>query len=243
MPIHVTPIPTLIEFATPSITIGATAAAGDAETAIRSNSTIQGVALVASTVDESIARFAGTAGQLQGYSSNAPTISDAGVISLTSGQLKFPATVNPSADANTLDDYEIGTWTPSLQDGSGNAAGVDGAAGWYTRIGDVVSISCAIDVNSTSGMTTGNAAIITGLPFTAANLTANGQGYPGGIYVYFGTNLNLSTAGGYVTGDPLPNGSYITLREWSSTEGVANSLTVAEVSADGVLCLGGQYRV
>ena len=40
MAIHITPIPTLIEFATPSITLGATAAAGDALTAIRSNSGI-----------------------------------------------------------------------------------------------------------------------------------------------------------------------------------------------------------
>jgi hypothetical protein len=75
--IRVTPIPSLIEFATPSITIGATAAAGDATTAIRSNSTIQGVALITS-IDNQIARFAGTGGQLQGYTSGGPTVSDTG---------------------------------------------------------------------------------------------------------------------------------------------------------------------
>ena len=43
MTIHVTPIPKLTEFATPSITIGAAAAAGSATTVIRSDSTIKGV--------------------------------------------------------------------------------------------------------------------------------------------------------------------------------------------------------
>lgn len=79
MSITVTPIPTLIEFATPAITIGATAAAGDATTAIRSNSTIAGVALITS-VDHTIARYNGTAGQLQGYTSGGPVINDTGTI-------------------------------------------------------------------------------------------------------------------------------------------------------------------
>ena len=239
MPIHVTPIPTLIEFATPSITIGATAAAGDAQTAIRSNSTIQGVALVASTVDESIARFAGTAGQLQGYSSNAPTISDAGGISLASGQLKFPATVNPSAVANTLYDFEIGTFTPGLKDASGNACGSSAASGAYQRVGSVVYLVFRLTINSTSGVTTSSGAELHGLPFAAINEAA----YCGGFFCYYGTDLNMSSAGSYVTADPQENASYLHLREWSTSAGLASALTIAEVSANGVLNMAGQYRV
>ena len=66
-------------FATPSITIGTTAAEGDAASAIRSNSTIVGVTLNTS-VDETIARYNGTGGQLQGYTSGGPVISDTGTI-------------------------------------------------------------------------------------------------------------------------------------------------------------------
>ena len=33
-------------------------------------------------------------------------------VALESGQLQFPATQNPSADPNNLDDYEENTWTP-----------------------------------------------------------------------------------------------------------------------------------
>lgn len=86
-----TPIPKLTEFATPSITIGASAAAGTANTVIRSDSTIAGVALITS-VDNAIARFSGTAGQLQGYTSNTPTIADDGVMSVP-GQPAFLAYV------------------------------------------------------------------------------------------------------------------------------------------------------
>ena len=89
MSIIVTPIPLLIEFATPSVTIGPSPASGSAETAIRSDSTIAGVALITS-VDNAIARFSGTAGQLQGYTSNTPTIADDGVV-LTPGQPAFLA--------------------------------------------------------------------------------------------------------------------------------------------------------
>jgi len=39
----------------------------------------------------------------------------------SAGQIKFPATQNASADANTLDDYEEGTWTAVLSDGTNNA--------------------------------------------------------------------------------------------------------------------------
>ena len=102
MTIHVTPIPTLIEFATPSITIGPTAAAGDALTAIRSNSTIAGVALITS-VDDAIARFSGTAGQLQGYTSGTPTISDTGVM-VKPGQPAFAAILTSNQTNKTGDD-------------------------------------------------------------------------------------------------------------------------------------------
>jgi hypothetical protein len=86
----------------------------------------------------------------------------------SAGQIKFPASQNASADANTLDDYEEGTWTPVLAFGG---ASVDltyfAQAGSYTKIGDRVTITGYIAVNS-KGTSTG-AATITGLPFTCYN--------------------------------------------------------------------------
>ena len=89
MGISVTPIPKLSDFATPTITLGPTASAGTADTVIRSDSTIAGVGLITS-VDETIARYNGTGGQLQGYTSGAPTISDTGVM-LRPGNPMFSA--------------------------------------------------------------------------------------------------------------------------------------------------------
>ena len=34
--------------------------------------------------------------------------------------ITFPATQIPSADGNTLDDYEEGTWTPTISSGTGS---------------------------------------------------------------------------------------------------------------------------
>jgi hypothetical protein len=49
--------------------------------------------------------------------------------------IAFPATQSPSADANTLDDYEEGTWTPT-----GNGITLSPVSGYYTKIGNVVTI-------------------------------------------------------------------------------------------------------
>lgn len=57
------------------------------------------------------------------------------------GQIKFPAVQNASADANTLDDYEEGTYTCSLI-GITNGASIQ-SVGRYIKIGGVVT--CFID--------------------------------------------------------------------------------------------------
>jgi hypothetical protein len=122
MTIHVTPIPKLTAFATPTVTIAASPSAGTADTVIRSDSTIAGVALITS-VNDSITRFNGTAGQLQGYTSNSPTIADNGVIS-TPGQPAFTVymattVANVTGDATS---YPI-VWGASLFDQGSNVSG------------------------------------------------------------------------------------------------------------------------
>ena len=85
--------------------------------------------------------------------------------SATGAGITFPATQSASSDANTLDDYEEGTWTPVLQFGGANVGitySVQGGA--YTKIGNLVTLNCRIGL-SNKGSSTGNARI-TGLPFT-----------------------------------------------------------------------------
>lgn len=60
-----------------------------------------------------------------------------GTVTLSGGQIAFPATQNSSADANTLDDYEEGTFTPVILPLAGTVNTVSGS-GRYTKIGDRV---------------------------------------------------------------------------------------------------------
>jgi hypothetical protein len=84
-------------------------------------------------------------------------------INLTGGQITFPATQSASADANTLDDYEEGTWTPSI---GGNATYFSADTfGFYTKIGNLVTVHWSININAVG---TGQIYGITNLPFTSA---------------------------------------------------------------------------
>jgi hypothetical protein len=77
-------------------------------------------------------------------------------------KLQFPASQSASADANALDDYEEGSWTPAL----GGTATYSSRSGSYVKIGKIVFIRGRINVNAIgSGSTT----ILSGLPFSAAN--------------------------------------------------------------------------
>lgn len=96
-------------------------------------------------------------------------ISDAGnttirgtidVSGAASGQISFPATQNASAGANVLDDYEEGTWTPSL---GGNAT-YTVQTGTYTKIGRMVFIRFTLTINV---LGTGSSTTVSGLPFTS----------------------------------------------------------------------------
>lgn len=91
-----------------------------------------------------------------------------GRLSLTAGQVTFPATQNPSSDANTLDDYEEGTWTPTMTFG-GSSTGVTYGTrdGRYVKIGSMVWLGIRITLTN-NGSGTGQC-VITSLPFTSLN--------------------------------------------------------------------------
>jgi hypothetical protein len=90
-----------------------------------------------------------------------------GVLQLKSG-ITFPATQVAATDANTLDDYEEGTWTPAQ--GSGlTVVGAFSSAGRYTKIGRVVTISGSVTTFIITSNTLAYFAL-QNLPFTDASL-------------------------------------------------------------------------
>lgn len=111
----------------------------------------------------------------------------------TSGQIKFPATQNASADANTLDDYEEGTWTPT--DASGAGLSITGTDCKYTKVGRLVTLSGNLAYPVTASGANAKVAV----PFTpgqqraagaAAGVSANVSSYvaPNDAGLYFITN-------------------------------------------------------
>lgn len=123
-----------------------------------------------SSTDNAAARFDGTGGKTLQDSSL--LIDDSGNISSFGGQIAFPATQNPSSDANTLDDYEEGTWTPTW---GGFSSDPTSGAARYEKVGRIVKASLNGWNSGTSNATTKT---IT-LPFTAgaADVMA-GVGHP-----------------------------------------------------------------
>ena len=104
-----------------------------------------------------------------------------------SGGLK----VGGTSAANTLEDYEEGTWTPSIGANSGRSGTWSSAVGLYTKIGNIVHLYFGITGSAmyfTSELGYQN---ITGLPFTADNPT----GYSNYSGSWSGDAVTRSSAG------------------------------------------------
>jgi hypothetical protein len=99
--------------------------------------------------------------------------------------ITFPATQSASSDANTLDDYEEGTFTPTAYGSTLAGTGTYGTQfGNYTKIGNTVNFRIVLAWSAHTG--TGNL-YVAGLPFTqngtgrfsypivVENLTYSGQ--------------------------------------------------------------------
>jgi hypothetical protein len=103
----------------------------------------------------------------------ATTIGVGGATPSASGSgITFPATASASTNANTLDDYEEGTWTPVIEGTStAGTASYTAQNARYTKIGRMVCFEMWVSWSSGTG--TGGLRI-SGLPFT----TSNTQTYP-----------------------------------------------------------------
>ena len=167
------------------------------------------------------------------------TLGVTGVFTLTGGQIAFPATQSASADANTLDDYEEGTWTPTLEDtsyDSGEGQTYALQAGAYTKIGRIVFIEGRIQMSDLGTLTTSAHANIGSLPFTQATTNSVGAvsiGSAGSLSI-----TQFETVSGYVES----NTDRIELFKWDATTGTSNFL-VSDMTASGLLRFSGHYVV
>ena len=118
------------------------------------------------------------------------------VVILAKGQIKFPATAVPSSDANTLDDYEEGTYEPTITGStSGSYVMATNKTFAYTKIGRTVHLAGELAITSASSPV-GNLHV--SIPFTCLQLT--------GIAERVFTMVFLSDHGG-----SLPNGVFASI--------------------------------
>lgn len=81
------------------------------------------------------------------------------------GQVKFPATQNPSSNANTFDDYAEGTFTPAIiGTGTAGAGTYSIQTGHYIKAGGRVFFDISLTWSAHTGTTNMK---VSGLPFTA----------------------------------------------------------------------------
>ena len=97
----------------------------------------------------------------------------------------FPASQVASANANTLDDYEEGSWTPLLTGSvSGQATSGGNTYGNYTKIGRLVTLNFVISLSSVNTLVGG--AYLSQLPFNLAAGAALENRYPQGVVNFSG---------------------------------------------------------
>jgi hypothetical protein len=164
-------------------------------------------------------------------------------ISFTSGDsVTFPSGINlgvtsPSA-SNLLDDYEEGTFTPTLEAINGDSSVTySQQLGFYTKVGNLVSISIRISASVTSDGT-GTSIIIGGLPFA---YSGGRCGMPVGAINdcnVLAQDANANGLGGVIINDQ----SYIRLAYYRLTTGNGNYVAPATAGLPSYIVLGGTYQ-
>lgn len=141
------------------------------------------------------------------------TIGVGGATPSTSGAgITFPATQSNSSDANTLDDYEEGTWTPTDASGAGLTFTIN-TTSTYTKIGNFVTAYCSVTYPATASAAQ---ATFGGLPFVSASIGFGGgfnkySTYPGTVIGACATSNTIIFA--YTNqGVPLSNANMTTAR-------------------------------
>ena len=132
-----------------------------------------------STSSRTIAKFQSNVGSTQ---ADVVTIGCDGKITIADGDLvigtnghgiDFSASAGGGASSSILDDYEEGTWTPSLSSNTGTAPSASSTSGSYTKIGRLVTANATI-TNVTAGNDDSGQIQVASLPFTPDVADAHG---------------------------------------------------------------------
>jgi hypothetical protein len=151
--------------------------------------------------------------------------------------ITFPATQSASSDANTLDDYEEGTFEPALVCGTSGTITIQNPSTTslmnYTKIGRVVTVSGLLIISAVSSPV--GALSLTGLPFP----TGSTRGARAAISIYAG---GLSaTAVTALQARTDASSSSLFLSKFSA--GADVDTLASDVTSSTFIYIGGTYTV
>jgi hypothetical protein len=143
-----------------------------------------------------------------------PSVGSSGNGALTDGTKDIGASGNRFRDAylsggvylggvgssNRLDDYEEGTWTPTLSGASTTGSYVyTSQTGSYTKIGNKVHFVCSLSISSVTTAAAGTWRI-SGLPYSADTGAENGNRFLMSLYGVNFDSVNYHWIQGYLSG-------------------------------------------
>jgi hypothetical protein len=161
---------------------------------------------------------------------NGLTLSDGNLVLASGHGIDFSATGDGSATdtSELLDDYEEGTWVPTITGGSNPSFSTSVAAGKYIKVGNLVFVQWNMIITGVSSQGSGNAQV-GGLPYAS-----NCNTYQGHIGIMYNDVWDTEIQKGYV-----PNGqSHIQLAPDGRTQ---SNFGFASTLGTGYFGGGGSY--
>jgi hypothetical protein len=135
--------------------------------------------------------------------------------------IKFPATQAASSNANTLDEYEEGTFSPVIT-GSSGAGTYTQQEGIYVKVGKLVTVNFWMAL-STKNTLAGDI-FFSNLPFTVSNASAGGGGFRPSPSI---RTTNLTSVTGTVGG--FANVNSLTVQLQINNNGSSSNLTASNL--------------
>lgn len=154
----------------------------------------------------------------------------------TIGQIQFPASQNASTDVNCLDDYEEGTFVPTIVSSGGGTPTYSFQSGYYIKIGKGIMFQGRVTL-ATSGTLAAGALTIAGLPLAALGTA----GYLGTVTIHYWAGMS-GTNVVYMSGTIAASSQAITIRHAAGTAAALSTTQVSDASSTLDLIFSGYYQ-
>jgi hypothetical protein len=131
--------------------------------------------------------------------------------------------------ANKLDDYEEGTWTPTLVGSTSGTATLTVSTSSYTKIGNTVRVDCYLSAADVTGLS--GAVRLSGLPFAASGYSP--------VTITYCNLFNFDESTTSVSGFTESGNSYVNLVSGSSNVAIQHT---SATSTSGTVMFTATYK-